>query len=441
LGGGLPDKFDNQAMVNSFKGKRKFAVYGIMSNTGRTGLGWGDRNTYGGGEMNMMMDEDGGGMYFYGGGDDFGGGGGSYYGEGLPTSWSAGTHYSNKFNGDRHKVNFNYRFNKLNTNGSGTTNTEYLLTDSSYFRNEVGNIFTQRIRNNLSGTYEWQLDSSSNIKFTANGTVSKNSSNNRTILQTLSGDHALVNQLQRLNTSEGLSQALNTSIFWRKRYKKIGRTISINFDQRYANSEANGFLKSNNEEFGANPHKDTTDQEKINNSRLLGINSKVSYTEPLSKAVTLEINYSIGNRNNESERLTHDEQNGKYEEFVDSLSTHYNVNVLTNSGGMNLRINKKRLSYSFGGNISHSGFRQEDLFKDTILRYSYLNFFPRANFNWNIKPQTRFSIRYSGNTRQPTIEQLQPLKDNTDNYFSKLVIPTLRRSSARISESISTILR
>ena len=127
LGGGLPDKFDNQAMVNSFKGKRKFAVYGIMSNTGRTGLGWGDRNAYGGGEMNMMVDEDGGGMYFYGGGDDFEGGGGSYYGEGLPTSWSAGTHFSNKFDGDRHKLNFNYRFNKLNTTGAGTTNTEYLF--------------------------------------------------------------------------------------------------------------------------------------------------------------------------------------------------------------------------------------------------------------------------------------------------------------------------
>ncbi len=427
LGGGLPDKFDNQAMVNAFKGKRKFAVYGIMSNTGRTGLGWGDRNAYGGGEMNMMVDEDGGGMYFYGGGDDFEGGGGSYYGEGLPTSWSAGTHYSNKFNGDRHKINFNYRFNKLNTTGAGTTNTEYLLTDSSYFRNEIGNKFSQRIRNNLSGTYEVQLDSSSTIKFTANGTLSKNSSNNKTILQTLSGDQVLVNQLQRLNTSEGESQALNTSLLWRKKYKKIGRTLSVNFDQRYGNNEASGFLKSFNEEFGANPFKDTTDQEKVNNSRLLNIGGKVSYTEPLSKAVTLEVNYSIRNNNNESERLTNDEQNGKYELFVDTLSTHYNVNVFTNSGGMNIRVNKKRLSYSFGGNISHSGFRQEDLFQDTILRYSYLNFFPRANFNWNIKPQTRFSIRYSGNTRQPTIEQLQPLKDNTDNYYQRVGNPNLNQ--------------
>ena len=428
LGGGLPDKFNNQGMVNAFKGKRKFAAYGIMSNTGRTGLGWGDRNTYGGGEMNMMVDEDGGGgMYFYGGGDDFEGGGGSYYGEGLPTSWSAGTHYSNKFNGDRHKLNFNYRFNKLNTAGSGTTNTEYLLTDSSYFRNEIGNKFTQRFRNNVSGSYEVQLDSASTIKFTANGTLTKNSSNNRTILQTLSGDKVLVNQLQRLNTSEGEGQALNTTLLWRKRYKKIGRTLSVNFDQRYSNNESSGFLKSFNEEFGTNPFKDTTDQEKINNSNQLSVSGKASYTEPLSKAVTLEVNYSLGNNNSESERISYDEQNGKYEQFVDSLSTHYNVNVLTNSGGMNIRVNKKKLSYSFGGNISHSGFTQEDLFQDTIVRYSYLNFFPRANFNWSIKPQTRLSIRYNGRTRQPTIEQLQPLKDNTDNYYQRIGNPNLKQ--------------
>ncbi|MBC7851680.1 MAG: TonB-dependent receptor, partial [Chitinophagaceae bacterium] len=414
LGGGLKDKFDNQFMANAFKGKRKFAVYGIMSNTGRTGLGWGERNAYGGGESNMVMDEDMGGIMFFSEGDDFGGGGGSYYGEGLPTSWSAGTHYSNKFDGDRHKINFNYRFNKLNTIGGGSTITEYLLKDSSYYRTENGNQFNQRLRNNLSGSYEVQLDSSSSIKVTANGTLTKNSSFSNNSLQTLTGKSLLVNQLQRNNSSESESQALNTTMLYRKRFKKAGRTISFNFDQRYNNSESTGFLKSFNEEFGVVPRKDTTDQQKINNSNRLSMNGKVSYTEPLSKAVTLEANYSLGTNDNQSERLSFDESNGKYDVFVDSLSTHFKVNILTNSGGLNLRVNKKLINFSVGGNVSHSAFDQEDLFTDTTRKYEYLNLFPRASFNWSIKPQTRLSIRYNGSTRQPTIDQLQPLKDNSD---------------------------
>src|SRR6185295_1253732 len=48
-GGGLPDKYDNAVMLNAFRGKRKIAAYGIMSNTGQTNLDWQDANNYGGG--------------------------------------------------------------------------------------------------------------------------------------------------------------------------------------------------------------------------------------------------------------------------------------------------------------------------------------------------------------------------------------------------------
>lgn len=426
LGGGLKDKFSNQAMINAFKGKRKFAVYGIMSNTGRTGLGWTDRNAYGGGDMNMEVSDDGG-IMIWNEGDDFGGWSGSYYGEGLPTSWSGGTHYSNKFNADRHKLNFNYRFNKLNTIGSGSTITEYLLRDSSYFREEDGNRFNQRIRNNVSGSYEIQLDSSSSLKFTANGTLSKNASVNNSSLSTLTNKRALLNKLVRSNTSDGESQAMNTTLLWRKKFKAPGRTISINFDQRYTNNESDGFLKSFNEEFGASPKRDTTDQKKINNGQRLLFSGKVSYTEPLSKSITLETNYTLGNSNSESERLTYDEINGKYEEFVDTLSTHYKLNILTQSGGFNLRYNKKKINFSIGGNISKADFTQDDLLRDTTISYTNINLFPRANFNWNIKPQTRFNIRYNGSTRQPSIEQLQPLRDNTDNFFQQIGNPNLKQ--------------
>src|SRR6185503_9387042 len=62
LGGGLPDKYDNSAMVNLFRNKRKVAGYGIMSNTGQTNLDWQDAQNYGGSADNMMsgVSDDGG---------------------------------------------------------------------------------------------------------------------------------------------------------------------------------------------------------------------------------------------------------------------------------------------------------------------------------------------------------------------------------------------
>ena len=47
LGGGTDGYYENQLMINLFKKKKKLSAYGIMSNTGKTGLNWNERNSYG----------------------------------------------------------------------------------------------------------------------------------------------------------------------------------------------------------------------------------------------------------------------------------------------------------------------------------------------------------------------------------------------------------
>lgn len=429
LGGGLKDKYNNQAMFNAFKGKRKFSTYGIMSNTGRTGLGWGDQSTYGGGEMGNMEIMEGGGIMITSEGDDFGGGG-NFWGEGLPTSWSAGTHYSNKYDEDKHKLNFNYKFNKLNTAGQGLTTSQYILPDTFYFRNDYGSSFSQRLRNSLGGSYEVQLDSSSSLKLTLNGNIGTTQSLNFSQSEALSAERQFVNQSNRATRNEGDNQAFNSSLIWRKKFKKVGRTISINVDQKYSNTSTSGFLNSGNYFFDKSGNvirQDSVDQQKINNSDRMSISSKISYTEPLSKKAFLEFNYGLSNSNSESERITYDKVNGKYEDYIDSLSSDFAFKVLTHSGGANVRWNLKKVNFSVGGNISVSDFRQTDLIVDTAYRYNFVNFFPRANFTWNIKPQTRLFLRYNGSTNQPTIEQLQPLRDNNDPLNIQKGNPDLRQ--------------
>ncbi len=96
--------YNNSIMANAFKGKRKLAAYGIMSNTGKTNLDWDDQNNYGGGMGDNMVVQDNGDVYFTGGNND----GDNYYGGrgGIPQNWNAGFHYSNKFNNNKQTFNF-----------------------------------------------------------------------------------------------------------------------------------------------------------------------------------------------------------------------------------------------------------------------------------------------------------------------------------------------
>ncbi|MFT3823450.1 MAG: outer membrane beta-barrel family protein [Chitinophagaceae bacterium] len=411
LGGGLKDKFNNQVMFNSFKKKRKLAVYGVMSNTGTTGLSWDDASKFGTSSETMEMDESGM-MMFYSEGD-----GGSYYGEGLPTSWSAGLHYSNKYNDNRQSLNGSYRFQKLNTIGGGYNTSQYILPDTLFYRNERGNNYQQRLRHNVNGTFETQIDSFTSLKVTFKGSLTKTDQESLNYTESLNEEKNPVNTSTRTSGNKSDNQQFSTTALWRHRFAKAGRTISFNFSQSYNNTTSNGFLLADNAYFnpdGSVKSKDTVDQKKINNGKASSLSGKLAYTEPLLKNVFMEVSYSLGLTNSESERKTFDEENGKYDKYVDSLSTYYGFRVITNRGGLSFRYSKKKLNASIGSDVAQSDFKQTDKLHDTSYKYSYVNLFPRANISYNIKPQTRVNLSYNGNTKQPTIDQLQPLRNNTD---------------------------
>ncbi|MET0299716.1 MAG: outer membrane beta-barrel family protein [Flavitalea sp.] len=412
VGGGLKDKFQNEAMINAFKGKRKLAAFGVMANTGKTGLSWSDQNNYGS-QAEMIEMEDGTGYYMRG--DDFGGS--NFYGEGLPTGWAGGLHYSNKYNEGKNSLNGSYRYNKINNIGGGTTTTQFILPDSTFFQNQRGYNRQSRIRNSANGAYEMQIDSFTSIKVTANGSIGTTENFNANFTESLSEEGIRANLSDRQVVSKTDNQNLVTTALLKKRFKKAGRTLSINFNQTYRKDESDGFLYSDNQYFnsdGSLRSQDSVNQQKQNNNKVSTLAGKAVYTEALTKYFFAEVNYSLASSKSRAERLTLGLLNGKYEDYVDSLSTNYEFNVLTNRGGLSFRYNKKKVNISIGSDISNSNFKQKDLVQDTMITYNYLNLFPRASINYNLGPQRRLSLFYNGNTRQPTIEQLQPLRDNTD---------------------------
>lgn len=48
------------------------------------------------------------------------------------------------------------------------------------------------------------------------------------------------------------------------------------------------------------------------------------------------------------------------------------------------------------------------------MQYTRVNLFPKLNFSYNFKPQTRLGFNYNGSTQQPTIQQIQPVPENND---------------------------
>lgn len=420
VAGGTPNSFENEAMLNAFKGKRKAAVFGTMANTGKAGLNWQDNEKFGGGS-NMQYNEEEGYFYSMFESDEFNTWGGRYNGEGLPSAWTAGAHFSNKWNADKRNINLNYRYYKQNIEVEGTRKTQTILPTTQFFANEVRRTFNSNIRHQLNGFYDLMLDSFSSFKLTVSGNRTRGRSFANYGGLTTDDKERKINESMRNLRSDGEKQQFNSSLLFRHKFRKKGRTLSVNVDQTYNTNETEGYLTFDNRIYdtaGNFIDHDTLDQRKLNSLKAFTFNSRASYTEPLSKTTFLEVNYGYRVANSEALRNTFNKtvsgNSPKYESRDSLFSNDYQFRINTQQGGLNLRVNKKNFVYSLGGNISYAQFRQTDLTTDSLFSYSYLNLFPRATFRYNFGPQRRINLNYNGNTRQPSLEQIQPIRENTD---------------------------
>ena len=430
LAAGPENRWNNNVMLNQFKTKKKLSVYGIMSSTGKTGLNWEERDKFGA-SSSMEYNADGGYFYSSGGGDEFDSYG-SFYGEGIPTSWSAGTHYSNKYNGDKQTLNGSYRYNKLNTEGGGTTLTQSILPENQFFTLEQRESFTTKQRHSANGTFEWQIDSFTSVKVVTNGYVGDSRSSSTFDSETRNAENLPLNNSKRFTSSFANNGSFNSNALIRKRFKKPGRTISLTLDQQFKQNENEGSLFSVNRFFnetnGNLKYVDTVDQQKLNDVLNTGYFSRIAYTEPVAKNVFVELGAGIRVSNSEAKRLSYDKSfSGKYDVLNDTFSNHYNFNVITQSGGMTWRYNGKKLTVSGGGDLALTDLKQKDELNDTLIKYNFKNIFPRGNVAYKFNSNSRVSLTYNGNTRQPTIEQIQPIADNLNPLNIAIGNPSLQQ--------------
>lgn len=412
--GEVQNYFENQAMFNYFKGKKKLAVFGIMANTGKIGLGWQDKEKYGMDNSNTFYDD--GVMYTTSNNDEFESWDGQYDGRGYPKAWTGGVHFSDKWNEDKHHLATNYRYAKQNIESIENTLTQLILPDSQLFTDETQDEFKTGERHKVTGLYEWKTDSLSTLKLNASAdyTNSLNRSQYNQATLTEQGDTTLTND--RLVTNEGTRKRLSGSLTWQKKFNKKRRTLMLSLNERYEESESLGFLKSSNIS-AQGGLTDLVDQKKDNADQSFQLGGSAIYTEPITKAMAVSLEYRLSVNNSSSERITLNNTGANedvYNDFDSTFSNNYAYNIVTHRGGTTLSWDYKMLDFSAGVSAATTDFTQRDLLVDTAFTYDVVNLFPKASLRYKISKQTSLRFNYYGSTNQPSIRQIQPLQDNTN---------------------------
>lgn len=415
LGAGPDDRWQNQVMVNSFRNKRQLSAYGLMSSNGKTGLGWDDRNKFAddGNSPNFMSDEGFSWNFTDNDGDNIDWGG--RRNEGITKTWTGGARYANKLNENKHHVNFNYSFGRINVEKSEHSFTENILPNRTFNTIDTSTSFTSRDQHRVSGRYEFNPDTITNIIYYVNARISDNISEtyNKTVNKSAEDDP--INGSLRNNTNNSKTQRINNRLTINRKLKKYGRTLSLATNYTYTDNDAEGFLTGDNN-FAALGLNQVLDQKNVQSQLRNYINSDLTYTEPLTKKIQLKASYGIMYDASRTLRNTLVRDNGylEYNNRIDSLSNDFDSKITGHTVGAEFKYNQKKYSVTAGTRVRYSIFHQQDLVRNLNYDYTRINLFPTLRLNYKFSQYSRLNAVYSGFTNQPTPQQLQPVQDNSN---------------------------
>jgi Outer membrane protein beta-barrel family/Carboxypeptidase regulatory-like domain len=421
------DKISNgKLMYNKFRSSSKISFYGTKSNTNTGSLGWEDRDKLGLDNNDYEYDEISNIYYSYG---DYDNEFNDWNLRGIPNAYTGGALYSNKWNEDKNKFNLSYLYNRLGTENTTTTISQTLLKDTTYFNNSRSKSNGLSQRHTVSGKYEWKIDSFSTIKYTISGKYNLKDTYTENSGEALDENKDSVNTNKRTNDLSSTKKQLDNVLTYNRLFHKKNRQLIATFRLGLIDDEQTTKLLSTTDYY-RNGVKDSTeviDQLKLYTGSSTTFGSKITFNEPLNSKWNLVTEYSLNANRSTSHRNSFDKDaNSKYTDLNLLYSNNFDLNATSNSGTVTARYQGTKLRMAFGTGLSSILLHLNDLDLQKKTKYNFTGFTPQAQLGYKMKPQTGFGVSYRGNTVQPTLTQLQPLRNNTDPLSIYIGNPDLK---------------
>ncbi|HMR92623.1 MAG TPA: outer membrane beta-barrel family protein [Chitinophagaceae bacterium] len=442
--GGDDGRYEGNISINKFRGDQRISFLFNANNINKQGFSFNDIvssmggfSGFGGGGGGMTMGggmRGGGGMMMVRGAGSFSGGGSG--GSGLIRSLSTGLNYTDLW-ASKVKVTGSYFFSNSNTQQQQdrlrrTTYGDSLVTLN---RQSVSQNLNQNHRINM--RLEYQIDSANSLLYTPTLTFQHSermSADTSFSLSSLPGKEylSLVSRTNNTNESNGFNWGNN--LLYRHKFGKTGRTVTLGWNNTFGNSKGNGTTYSNSESYLENGSiSRNVLQDQINYQKTTTNNNVIStsYTEPFGLNKLLEINYAYTNNRSTSDREVYslESVSGKYNTPNLELTNSFKNTFTAHRAGANFRVQQTKYNYQLGIGVQRSTLESNSYQaltgKDSVSKATYTNFFPTANFNFTPARSKNLRFSYNGRTNQPSLSQLQNVRDVTDTFNIRVGNPDL----------------
>jgi hypothetical protein len=426
---GTDERFQGKTNINRFDNKGQLSILGMGNNVNQTGFSMGEYLNFSGGAQSLLSGA--------------GGGGGamqitmnsasipiSFDGRpatnGLMTSWAGGANVNRKF-GEKTEITASYFYNQLGHDVSQDLERENFLPSGNFFFDQQSIQDNRNNNHRLNLRLDHKFSDASSLLLTANTSANKTESTQQSFSQTLNSEGFMQNSSQQMTESGGQRLSLESSLLWRQRLNKPGRTFTAGLDFSTLGNDQDANLEALNRFFGNNPY----DQPLLQYSTLGNLNNSLglnaSYTEPLGNRRFVEANYRITRNYNEVDQQVFDIEGGLQTEN-ELLTNKYNNTYLFQRGGLNINQNRDRYNLTLGTNLQVTSLRGNIITSGQEINKDYTHVLPVLRFNYEFTNFRRLMANYETSVQEPSVLQLQPLIDNRDPLNLYVGNPELKPS-------------
>lgn len=364
-----------------------------------------------------------------GGGSGAAGLGGGNSSTGITTVWAAGLNYKDVWrkNTDAYGSYFYNNvdiFNVTNCNtqrfsGSNVDSTQYSIGLSTSTNKNQNHRFNYNI--------EMPIDSANSLIIRPNLSYQKSTVNTQAVTHTtLNYSSPLSEVNQNLNTNNnGFNNTAD--VLFRHRFKAAGHTYSI--DINGGNTTNDGNLNNYSSTITVRGL-DTINQQNNNASNAENISTTFSYTHPIAKKQIIQLganySYNLGLSNQNTFSI---DSTGKYTIPVNNLTNDFKNIHESERFTIGYRLQDSKLNFGITSGVQFTDLNSINRTNDSMsIVKHYTNLYPTANFIYRFSRSTNLRINYNGRTSSPSLSQLQPVTNNTNQTNITTGNPNLNQS-------------
>jgi len=395
--------YETEVLANKFEGKQKISLFLLGSNTPKSNFKWGDMNKFG-----LENERNNSGMSNWNQGN-------TNNTSGIPRTVKAGIYYTDKI-GKTGKIGFNYAYYDTRLDAAGSSFSQYFLPDTTFFTKDSSNNKSTNTSHRINMNFSMNIDSLTFFEVKPNVNFDEAVADNTSISEFIDSLQIRSLRTDIQNKDESLGITSNSEALLRRKFKRPKRELELKYILNYSKNRTTGQLLSAAQYDLVGSLDTTFRQDKTNENGSTNHYTLLTYTEPITERIKIQVEYLYEFGNQLQDKRTYDlDVNSELYTLENTLFSNNFDNIRQQNRGTILGIYEDRKHTLTGG----IGFRNIDinnrnLITDSVTPQNISNYLPQFSYQFKPSISKRFGFFYTTNSQQPSVSDLQPVRDNSN---------------------------